>query len=329
MTSSRRQLPSRRSVAGRRRSPRAEQAERRNRSGRLLIPSGITILAMCAALTGLRLADAGRIDLALTLLVVAAILDGLDGRVARMMDATSRLGAELDSLADAINFGVVPALMVYTVLLRDESYLDQGLGWAFALVYCSAIVLRLARFNTLLDDDSAPGYTKDFFVGVPAPAAAIMVLLPVGLMQQFGEGWWTGPVFVGCWLVFIGLLAVSRAPTLSFKSGKMRARLLAPALILVAAAAALLFTFPYVLMIVLVAVYLLHIPFAWRMKRWVSSRPEYWDIPARDRRHARRDDRRAAVAAGTRRRVIPVRKPSPRLGLRRPQGPATNRRPPA
>lgn len=316
-----RRLPKRRSVAGRQSSPRREIETRRTRSGRLLVPSAITILALCAALTGLRLADTGRIDLALTLLVVAAILDGLDGRVARMMGATSPMGAELDSLADAINFGVVPALMVYTVLLRGESDVAQSIGWALTLIYCAAIVLRLARFNTLLDDDSAPGYTKDFFVGVPAPAAAVMVLLPIGLLQQFGAGWWTGPTFVGCWLVFIALLAVSRVPTLSFKSSKLRAHLLAPMLIGVAAAAALLFTFPYVLMIVLVAAYLLHIPFAWRMKRWVSTRPEYWDTPARDRRHARRDDRRAEVAAGTRRRVIPVRKPSARLGLRRPPRP--------
>lgn len=266
----------------------------------------------------MRFADTDRVDLAMLLLVAAAVLDGLDGRVARMIDASSKMGAELDSLADAINFGVVPAVMVYAVLLRDQSDLAQSLGWVMALIYCSAIILRLARFNTLLDDDDAPGYEKDFFVGVPAPAAAVMALLPIGLGEQFGAGWWTSPWLVGCWLAFVGLLAVSRVPTLSFKSAKLRSRALAPALILVAAAAALLFTFPYVLMIVLVIAYLLHIPFAWRMQRWVKSRPEYWDYSSRDRRHQRRSDRRAEISQGTRRRVIPVRKSSARLRLRPP-----------
>ncbi|GAA4755756.1 phosphatidylcholine/phosphatidylserine synthase [Gordonia alkaliphila] len=315
----------RRRVAGRLRPVRARRTERAARNGRLFIPSAITVLAICAGLTAMRTAaDDGNVDLALILLVTAAVLDGLDGRVARMMDASSAIGAELDSLADVINFGVVPAVMVYSILLREQSEAASGIGWALVLVYCSAIVLRLARFNTLLDDDSAPGYTRDFFVGVPAPAAAVMVLLPVGLLEQFGEGWWTSTAFVGCWLVFIGLLAVSRVPTLSLKSAKPRARLLAPGLFIVAGAAALLFTFPYVLMIVLVGAYLLHIPFAWRMQRWVSSRPEHWETAPRDRRLQRRDERRAEVAAGTRRRVIPVRRPSARLGLRVPTGPSKN-----
>lgn len=276
-------------------------------------------MALCAGLTAVRFADANRIDLALILLVVAAVLDGLDGRVARMMGASSKLGAELDSLADAINFGVVPAMITFTVMLRGGSQLTQSIGWAIALLFCAAIVLRLARFNTLLDDDDAPGYTRDFFIGVPAPAAAVMVLLPIGLLRQFGQGWWTSTAAVGVWMVFVAMLAVSRIPTLSFKSAKLRPKLIAPLLFLVAAAAALLFTFPYVLMIVGVLAYLLHIPFAWRMQRWVSSRPEYWDSAPRDRRLQRRDDRRAEVAAGTRRRVVGVRKSSARLGLRRPE----------
>lgn len=305
-------------VAGRGRDRRPSKTAAAPRAGRLFLPSALTILAICAGLTAMRLATDGNVDLALILLVTAAVLDGLDGRVARMMDASSKIGAELDSLADAINFGVVPAVMVYAIMLPDASESARGFGWVAALIYCSAIVLRLARFNTLLDDDSAPGYTKDFFVGVPAPAAAVTVLLPIGLREQFGDGWWTSPVFVSCWLLFIALLAVSRVPTLSFKSAKLRARVLAPGLFLVAVAAALLFTFPYALMILLVAAYLLHIPFAWRMQRWVRTRPEYWESPPRDRRQQRRHDRRAEVAAGTRRRVIPVRRSSARLGLRRP-----------
>lgn len=308
----------RRAVAGRGRASRRGPSARVTRGGRLFLPSALTILAICAGLTSMRFADGGHVDLALTLLVVAAVIDGLDGRVARLMGASSKMGAELDSLADAINFGVVPPMIVYTVLLRTDEQPGAGLGWALCLLFCAAIVLRLARFNTLLDEDDAPGYTRDFFLGVPAPAAAIMVLLPVGLRQQFGDGWWTGLAAVGCWTVFVALLAVSRIPTLSFKSAKLRARALAPLLFLVAVGAALLFTFPYVLMLALVGLYLIHIPFAWRMQRWVSARPEYWESAPRDRRLQRRDDRRAEVAAGTRGRVIPVRKSTARLGLRRP-----------
>lgn len=306
---------------------RRSRASRSARASRMLIPSTLTVFAICAGLTAVRSADAGQVDLAMALLVLAAVFDGLDGRVARLMDASTKIGAEIDSLADAINFGVAPALIVYAVVLRDnDTSAAQDFGWILALLYCVAIVLRLARFNTLLDDDSAPKYTKDYFVGVPAPAAAVMALLPIGLEQHFGSGWWSSVPAVGAWMVFIGLLAVSRVPTLSMKSANVRPSALAGLLFIVAAAAALLFTFPYLLMIIIVAVYLLHIPFAWRTQRWAAAHPEHWDAPARDRRLQRRDERRQAVADGSRRRVIPARAggrapSSARLGLRRPQRP--------
>lgn len=194
-------------------------------------------------------------------------------------------------------------------------YLLQGydLGWGFALIYCCAIVLRLARFNTLLDDTDAPGYTRDFFVGVPAPAAALVVLLPIGLAQQFGDGWWTSPLVVGLWLVVVALLAVSRVPTASLKTSSVQPRKLAGLLILVAIGAALLLTYPYVLMIILVAAYAVHIPFAWRSRRWVQARPEHWEAPPAERRAERR-----AIARGQPRRVLPPRKSTARLGLHIP-----------
>lgn len=297
------------------------RATRSARAGRMIVPSTLTILALCAGLTAIRSADTGSVDLAMGLLVLAAVFDGIDGRVARLMDATTKIGAELDSLADAINFGVAPALIVYSVVLRDNpSSRAQDFGWVVALLFCAAIVLRLARFNTLLDDADAPKYTKDYFVGVPAPAAAVMALLPIGLQQHFGHGWWVSTPVVCLWLLFVGLLAVSTVPTLSMKAASIRPSALAGLLFIVAAAAALLFTFPYLLMIILVAAYLIHIPFAWRTQRWAASHPEHWDAPARDRRLQRREDRRQAVADGARRRVIPARSTA-RLGLRRPQGP--------
>ncbi|MCH5644064.1 phosphatidylcholine/phosphatidylserine synthase [Gordonia sp. ABSL49_1] len=282
-------------------------------AGRMFVPSALTILAICAGLTAMRAATTGDINAAMGLVVAAALLDGLDGRVARMMGATTRIGAEIDSLADAINFGVVPAMIVYFHLMDG-----QDLGWALALIYCCAIVLRLARFNTLLDDDEAPAYTRDFFVGVPAPAAAICALLPIGLAQQFGDGWWTSLPAVGGWLVLVAFLAVSRIPTASLKAASVPPRALAAVLILVAIGAALLLTFPYVLMMIAIAGYAAHIPFAWRSRRWVASRPEFWE----DRPAERRAQRRAIRATGGRRRRPAIRKSQARLGLNRPTAPA-------
>lgn len=281
--------------------------------GRMFVPSALTILAICAGLTAIRVAGTGDINAAMGLVVAAALLDGLDGRVARMMGATTRMGAEIDSLADAINFGVVPALIVYLHLMPDED-----IGWAFTLIYCCAIVLRLARFNTLLDDDEAPGFTRDFFIGVPAPAAAIIALLPIGLSQQFGSGWWTSVPVVGGWLVFVALLAVSRVPTASLKAASVPPRALAGLLIVVAIGAALLLTFPYVLMIIAIVGYLLHIPFAWRNRRWVAERPEHWEDHPSERRAQRRAIARAQP--GRRRRLTTGGKSQARLGLRRPTG---------
>jgi CDP-diacylglycerol---serine O-phosphatidyltransferase len=279
------------------------------------VPSALTILAICAGLTAVRVAGTGDINAAMGLVVAAALLDGIDGRVARMMGATTRMGAEIDSLADAINFGVVPALIVYLHLMSD-----QDLGWMLALIYCCAIVLRLARFNTLLDDDGAPGYTRDFFVGVPAPAAAIIALLPIGLSQQFGDGWWTSVPVVGGWLVFVALLAVSRVPTASLKTASVPPRALAGLLIIVAIGAALLLTFPYVLMMIAIGGYLLHIPFAWRNKRWVAERPEHWEDHPSERRALRRAINRSQPR---RRRLATAAKSQARLGLRRPTGVST------
>lgn len=293
-------------------------------AGRMFIPSALTILAVCAGLTAMRAALNGQIEVALALLVAAAVLDGIDGRVARLIGATSRMGAEIDSLADAINFGVVPAMIVYIHLMDGTDF-----GWALALVYCCAIVLRLARFNTLLDDDDAPAFTKDFFVGVPAPAAAIGTLLPVGLSQQFGDGWWTSVPAVGGWLVLMAFLAISRVPTSSLKTASIRPRALVLLLIGVAGAAALLLTYPYYLMILLIGAYLLHIPFAWRNQRWVECHPEHWDAHPAERRAERRATRTenrlrggSRLRGNGRLRRRPVLKPQGRLGLNKPVRPA-------
>ncbi|WP_019202072.1 phosphatidylcholine/phosphatidylserine synthase, partial [Tsukamurella sp. 1534] len=255
--------------------------------GVMMLPSVLTVAALCAGLTGVRFAAEGKIDLSILLVVVAAVLDGLDGRVARLLGASTKIGAELDSLADAINFGVTPALILYFTCLDGSPA-----GWAVVLVYVVAMVLRLARFNTLAADPTAPAYTKDFFVGVPAPAGALLVLVPLAAQQEWGAGWWSNTAVVAVWTLFIGALTVSRIPTSSFKTMTVEPAKAAGVLVVVACLVALILTFPYVALIVVSLAYLLHIPFAWRSKRWVAARPSAWETKPAERRQMRREQRR-------------------------------------
>ncbi|WP_216898675.1 CDP-alcohol phosphatidyltransferase family protein [Nocardia alni] len=274
----------------------------RRRTVRLL-PSIVTILALCAGLSAVKFALDGTLGIALAMIGAAAVLDTLDGRLARLLDATTRMGAELDSLSDAISFGVAPALVLYVSFLHQYSA-----GWIIALIYAVSLVLRLARFNTLLDDDNRPDWEREYFVGVPAPAAALTALLPVAIHEQFGNGWWNSIGVVAIWTIFTALLAVSTIPTLAMKSVSVAPQAAALLLVLVALAAAALVTFPLILLMVLVALYLGHIPFAWRSQRWVAARPETWHHKPSERRAQRRATRGRPG----------LRVSSARLRLRRP-----------
>ncbi|MGV9754125.1 CDP-diacylglycerol--serine O-phosphatidyltransferase, partial [Nocardia farcinica] len=243
---------------------------RRRRSIRLL-PSIVTILALCSGLSAVKFALDGKLDVALAMVGAAAVFDTLDGRLARMLDATTKMGAELDSLSDAISFGVAPALVLYVALLNESSA-----GWIIALLFAVSIVLRLARFNTLLDDDNRPDWAREYFVGVPAPAGALIALVPIALLEQFGDGWWVGFYEVAAWTVLASALCVSTIPTLAMKSVSVAPQAAAGLLVLVALAGAALVTYPLVLLLVLVGLYLAHIPFAWHSQRWVAARPETW-----------------------------------------------------
>lgn len=265
-----------------------------------LLPSVITILALCAGLSSVKFALDNQIGMALSMIGAAAILDSLDGRVARLLDATSRIGAELDSLADSISFGVSPALVLYVTLLDGQAF-----GWIITLIFAVSIVLRLARFNTLLEEEQ-PAYSKEYFVGVPAPAAAIIAVAPLAAEQEWESGWWTSHLFVSVWVLVSAALAVSRLPTLAMKSVSVPPRFAPLLLVGVAIAAAVLVTYPYILVLVLVALYFVHIPFAWRSRRWVAARPETWDIKPAERRAIRRGPEGRSVR---------------RLGLRRPGRP--------
>ena len=158
---------------------------------------------------------------------IAALCDALDGRLARMLDASSRIGAELDSLSDLVSFGVAPALVMYIWALQGTR-----LGWVVALVFAVCMALRLARFNTLLDAETSRRTPRSSSSGCP-PAAALLSGLPLYVTLHFGDGWWSAPCRWGLWAVVVAGLMVSRLPTLSFKTMRVPSRLVAPLLVLV------------------------------------------------------------------------------------------------
>src|SRR5215813_4928874 len=194
--------------------PRYSYAELRRRRFRpipvrMLVPNVITLLAICAGLTAIRLSTEGRMDVAVAAIVFAAVLDGIDGRIARLIKGQSKFGAELDSLADFVNFGVAPGLILYFWQLHE---LNNG-GWIAAMVFAISGGLRLARFNVAMDDPNKPAYAANFFTGVPAPAGAITVLLPI-YVAFLELGRWPAAV-TAAYTLLIGFLMVSRLPVFS------------------------------------------------------------------------------------------------------------------
>src|SRR6266567_5761890 len=182
---------------------------------RTLVPNVITLLALCAGLTAIRLAVEDKLEWAVAAIVFAAVLDGLDGRVARMLKGTSRFGAELDSLADFVNFGVAPALILYFWGLHELGHA----GWIAAMVLAISAGLRLARFNTMIDDPNRPAWAGNFFVGMPAPGGAITALLPIYLFLLLDASRPTVPTVVTqatlVYTLVIAFLMVSRLPVIS------------------------------------------------------------------------------------------------------------------
>lgn len=256
--------------------------ERRNRGGRrrrllsfrsrqvpirALIPNMFTVLGLVAGLTAIRLAIEGRHTEAMFLIVVAAVIDGIDGRLARMLKAQSRFGAELDSLADFVDFGVAPAIILYTWALAGQ----PRLGWIAVMVFAVACALRLARFNAALDVEK-PRWQSNYFTGVPAPAGAMIVLLPLYVdgigLTGFDIRFW--PYLIMLYTLAMAFLLVSTIPTFSGKlAGEKIGREFVPLIFMaVAAVAAFLFTYPFITLSVLVLVYLGMIGVSFRRYRW-------------------------------------------------------------
>jgi CDP-diacylglycerol--serine O-phosphatidyltransferase len=233
-------------------------ARRRSVPLRALVPNIVTLIGLCVGLTSIRMAIESRFDIALAAIVVAALLDGVDGRMARLLKASSRFGAELDSLADFVNFGVAPALVLYLWGFGDL----RSLGWIVVLVFSLSAALRLARFNVALDDPNKPLWQNAFFVGVPVPAGAILVLLPIYL-EALGLPKALMPAqLLAIYAIGIGALMVSRLRTFSGKLiGRRIAReYIAPVVVLAVALAALLATYPYLMLAVGSLLYLALIP---------------------------------------------------------------------
>jgi CDP-diacylglycerol---serine O-phosphatidyltransferase len=229
---------------------------------RMLVPNFFTLLSLCAGLTAIRMAIEQRYEYAIALVVIAALLDGVDGRLARALRAQSRFGAELDSLADFVSFGVAPAVILFIWGLGG---LPRGFGWIVALVFALATGLRLARFNTMLEVEK-PKWQSDFFTGMPAPAGAITVLLPLYLdgLGLFEVRNW--PWLIALYTAAMAALLVSTIPTFSGKlMGERIAReFVLPIFVGAAALVALLVTYPYGTLTLLTLIYLAAIPVSYR-----------------------------------------------------------------
>ena len=223
---------------------------------RMLVPNVITLLAICAGLTAIRLSTEGRMELAVGAIVFAAILDGIDGRVARLIKGQSKFGAELDSLADFVNFGGAPGLILYFWQLHE---LHNG-GWIAAMVFAISGGLRLARFNASMDDPNKPAFAASYFTGVPAPAGAVIALLPVYLAFL---GVYTSPALLtALYTLFVAFLMVSRLPVFSGKSVRMRVppELVLPMFVGVIFFIALLIGYPWYILSIGSVLYLLSLP---------------------------------------------------------------------
>ena len=243
-----------------------------------LLPNIITVMALCFGLSGLRFALAERWEFAVGMILLAAVFDALDGRMARLLRAQSKFGAELDSLSDFLCFGVVPGLVVFMWSMVGL----QNFGWMAVLFFATCCVLRLARFNVRLDDDK-PAFAYNYFTGVPAPAGAGLALLPMILDFQFDLGLKEIPVFVALWLTGVGLLMVSQIPTYSFKQMKVPQRWVLPTLIVAGLVIAAVISAPWFSLGIVLIVYLATIPLSVRTyRRLLRAAEEMAEPPHHD-----------------------------------------------
>jgi len=240
-----------------------------------MIPNLATVAALCTGLSSIRFAMLGRFEWAVVAILIAAFLDGIDGRIARLLKATSDFGAELDSLSDFICFGVGPAVVIYMLTLKDLN----GFGWGVSLFYSVCMGLRLARFNAMTIQQQREKVAEDetlkqspiitagknkFFVGTPAPAAAFIALFPLMIHLAFDIDWILNPIVYAFFMILSASLMVSRIPTYSFKSLKIPRSWVLPSLVIAALFMAMIISAPWLLACAVVTAYLITIPFSIR-----------------------------------------------------------------
>jgi len=235
---------------------------------RTIVPNAVTALALCSGLFGIRFGIGGEWDKAVGAVVLAAILDGLDGRIARLLNGQSRFGAELDSLSDVTAFGVAPAIILYLWVLQPLAELGPDFerwtrfGWLFALAYAVCAALRLARFNANIDAVEQPHKSAGFLTGVPAPAGAGLVLLPVYLWSWTGEAIFRETWLAAPWAAAVGFLMISNLATYSWGSLRLRSHVRLGALVVIALVFAALITVPFPTLSVAAILYAAMIPFS-------------------------------------------------------------------
>ncbi|CAN7528477.1 CDP-diacylglycerol--serine O-phosphatidyltransferase [Phyllobacterium sp. LjRoot231] len=237
---------------------------------RYLAPNVITVLAICAGLTGIRLAFENRFELAVSMVLLAAFLDGIDGRIARMMKGSTKFGAQMDSLADIVNFGVAPALVLYAYML-DQA---RSFGWIAALLYCIACCLRLARFNVMLDVVGKPLWQNNFFTGVPAPAGAMLVMLPVYLGFLGLAPTRTLAFAASAYTVGVAVLMISRLPVYSGKAAgtKLRSDWVMPTFLFIVVYVAFLMSYTWQTLTLTTIAFFITLPFSARAwKRYEAA----------------------------------------------------------
>jgi len=236
-----------------------------------MVPNVLTVLALCAGMTAIRFAVNGEFQYAVFAIIAAGIFDGLDGRLARLLKATSQFGAELDSLADFISFGVAPAAVVYLWTMTQL----HSVGWAIVLFYAVCCALRLARFNTQLVT-ATPPWAANFFSGAPAPAGAGLIMLPMFISFEWGDWIARSPYLNAVWLSGIALLMISRVPTVSLKPIRIPHDLVLPTLLGVGVFAGLFTTAPWPTLTFIGAVYVGSIPLTvhayYRLRRAAEAR---------------------------------------------------------
>lgn len=225
---------------------------------RKIAPNIVTMLALCAGVTSIRYSVQEDWVKAVLCVFIAALFDGLDGRVARMLKGSTKFGAELDSLSDFVSFGVAPAILLYQWSLFDL----PKFGWFFCLLMSIGMAMRLARFNTMLDDEPQPEYWQHFFVGVPAPAAAALAMMPVMISFDFPEisSIVRSHTFCAILLCVVTFLMVSRIPTISTKKMKVPTYMFMPMMLIVALFATFIITQPWFTLGLMTVLYALSIP---------------------------------------------------------------------